>query len=216
LILAIAGREQNRDLRKDDHMKHAKFMAVATLLLMGVGVATAQSLGDYARAVRKNKPEPSAASRHYDNDNLPTEETLSVVGPPPGDAAGQAPKTAADPNAAAADRQKTADAWKQKLDAQKEKIASLSHELDLEQREYRLRAAAFYADAGVRLRDSAQFDKDGAQYKSDVDEKQKAIDAAKQELDQLQEEARKAGMEEKEKDSAPDKAQDKSQDKSKE
>ena len=62
-------------LRKDDHMKHMKHMAIGTLLLLGVSGASAQSLGDYARAVRKNKAEPSSTSRHFDNDNLPTNQT---------------------------------------------------------------------------------------------------------------------------------------------
>ena len=87
-----------------------------------------------------------------------------------------------------------------KLDQQKQKIDSLNHELDLDQREHRLRAAAYYGDAGTRLRDSAQYDKDDAQYKSDVDGKQKAVAAAQQELDQMQEQARKAGIVEKDKD----------------
>jgi hypothetical protein len=199
------------------HMKHTKCMAIIILLLLlGVSGATAQSLGDYARAARKRKPEPSSTSRHYDNDNLPTNETLSVVGPPPTTAnAGQgavnttstpATKTgAADPAVVAAERQKTADEWKKKLDKQKEKIDSLNHELDLDQREHRLRAAAYYGDAGTRLRDSAQYDKDDAQYKSDVDGRQKAVDAARQEFDEMQEQARKAGMVEKDKDDAKDK-----------
>lgn len=197
-------------------MKHTKLMAIGTLLLLGVSGAAAQSLGDYARAARKKKVEPTTATRHYDNDNLPTNETLSVVGPPPpatpnpGQGAANASSTpatkaAADPAAAAAERQKTADEWKKKLDQQKQKLDSLNHELDLEQREFRLRAAAFYGDAGTRLRDSAQFDKDDMQYKSDVDGKQKAIGAARQEFDEMQEQARKAGIVEKDKDDASDK-----------
>ncbi|MGD0791023.1 MAG: hypothetical protein ABR920_04560 [Terriglobales bacterium] len=183
-------------------MKHMKRVAIATLLLLGVSGAAAQSLGDYARAVRKNKPEPSSTNRHFDNDNLPAGNALSVVGPPPaGDAnPGDAAKAAVDPAAAAAERQKTADEWKEKIDKQKEKIDSLNHELDLDQREYRLRAAAMYSDAGTRLRNAAQWDKDDAQYKSDIDGKQKALDAARQQLDEMQEQARKAGIVEKEKD----------------
>jgi hypothetical protein len=188
-------------MRKDDHMKGMKHIAIGTLLLLAVSGVSAQSLGDYARAVRKNKPEPSPATRHYDNDNLPADGTLSVVGPPPASTASAtpatatanatpAPKTAAD----AAEHQKAADDWKQKIDQQKD-------ELDLEQREYRLRAAAFYGDAGTRLRNATQFDKDDAQYKSDVEGKQKAIDDAKQQLSELQEQAQKAGVVEKEKDS---------------
>ncbi len=179
-------------------MKHMKLMAIGTFFLLGVSVASAQSLGDYARAARKNKGEPSPTTRHYDNDNLPTGGELSVVGPPPasGDKAGQDAENAKSTDAA--DRQKAADDLKQKIASQKEKMDSLSRELDLEQREYRLRAAAFYGDAGDRLRNSAQWDKDDAQYKSDIDSKQKAIEAARQEFDDLQEQERKAGIRESE------------------
>jgi hypothetical protein len=192
-------------------MKHMKHMAIGTLLLLGVSGAAAQSLGDYARAARKSKAEPSSTSHHYDNDNLPTGQTLSVVGPPPADSASagqgstQATKAAAvDPAAAAADRQKTADEWKKKLDKQKEKIDSLNHELELDQREYRLRAAAIYGDAGNRLRNAALWDKEDTQYKSDIDGKQKAIQSARQELDELQEQARKAGIAENDNDKDKD------------
>jgi hypothetical protein len=198
-----------------------KRVAIAALLLLGVGGlgvsgAAAQSLGDYARAVRKNKPEPSSTSRHFDNDNLPSNEGLSVVGPPPtsdANSASAAKADAVDSAAAAAERQKTADEWKKKLDRQKDKIDSLNHELDLQQREYRLRAAAMYGDAGNRLRNAAEWDKEDAQYKTDVDGKQKAIAAARQELDEMQEEAHKAGMVEKDNDKDTGKDSDKNNDK---
>ncbi|MGZ4836287.1 MAG: hypothetical protein ACXVZZ_11675 [Terriglobales bacterium] len=198
-------------------MKHMKHLAIGTLLLLGVSGAAAQSLGDYARAVRKNKPEPTSTSRHFDNDNLPTTDKLSVVGPPPAAESSAAPGTAnatADPTAKAAavdpakaeaEKKKVADEWKKKLDKQQEKVDSLNHELDLDQREYRLRAAAQYSDAGNRLRNVAQWDKDDAQYKTDMDAKQKALNAAKQEFDQMQEEARKAGIVEKDKEKDADK-----------
>jgi len=194
-----------------------KRVAIAALLLLGVGGlgvkgAAAQSLGDYARAVRKNKPEPSSTSRHFDNDNLPSNEGLSVVGPPPtsdANSASAAKADAVDSAAAAAERQKTADEWKKKLDRQKDKIDSLNYELDLQQREYRLRAAAMYGDAGNRLRNAAEWDKEDAQYKTDVDGKQKAIAAARQELDEMQEEAHKAGMVEKDNGKDSDKNNDK-------
>jgi hypothetical protein len=180
--------------------------AIGTLLLMGIsGAAAAQSLGDYARAVRKNKPEPSATTRHFDNDNLPTDQTLSVVGPTPAANAGSATAAnapAAAPAAAAADRQKSADAWKDRLAKQQDKISALNHELDLDQREYRLRAASYYADAGSRLRDAADADKQDSDYKTDVEAKQKAIEAAQQELSELQEQARKDGVKQKDDDSS--------------
>lgn len=197
-------------------MMHTKQLAIVTMLFVGVGGVSAQSLGDYARAARKNKTEPTTASRHFDNDNMPTNENLSVVGPPPtSDAqAGNAPLSSAAKAAAtgtpaaagtgSADRQKVADEWQKKLDKQKEKIDALNHELDLDQREYKLRAAAMYGDAGARLRNAAEWDKEDTQYKSSIDGKQKALDAARQEMDQLQEQARKAGVAEKEKDADKD------------
>jgi hypothetical protein len=171
-------------------MKHTKLMAIVTLLLLGASAAAGQSLGDYARAVRKNKAETSSTARHYDNDNLPTNEALSVVGPPPGADANAGQKAApVDSSASAAARQKTADEWNDKIAQQKAKIDSLNHDLDLYQRELHLRDAAVYSDSSaaalaIRL----------AQYKTDVDAKQKAIDEARQQLDEMQEQARKAGV----------------------
>jgi len=171
-------------------MKHTKLIAMVTLLLLGVGGAAAQSLGDYARAIRKDKAEPSATSRHYDNDNLPTSEALSVVGPPPeGDANAGQKAAAVAPAAANAERQKTADDWKDKIAQQKAKVDSLNHDLDLYQRELHLRDAGVYSDSSttaltIRL----------AQYKNEVDAKQKTIDEARQQLDEMQEQARKAGV----------------------
>ncbi len=94
----------------------------------------------------------------------------------------------------AAQRQKAADEWKDKLDKQKAKIDSLNHEIDLDQRELRLRQAALYADPTLRSR-NLNWDKDDAQYQTDLANKQKDIDAARQSLDQMQEDARKAGVE---------------------
>ena len=200
-------------------MKHSRLTAIATLLFLGcslgLSAASAQSLGDYARTVRKNKPDTASANHRYDNDNLPTNETLSVVGqtPDPKSATASGTAPAVDPAAAAAEQKKTADDWKKKLEAQQAKIDGLNHELDLEQREYRLKAAAFYADAGTRLRNAAQFDKDDTSYKSDVEQKQKSLDSARQELTDMQEEARKAGIAQKDKDSDADKSAGKSGDK---
>jgi hypothetical protein len=176
-------------------MKRMRWMAV--LILAGAGLASAQSLGDYARNVKKNKADTGTASKVYDNDNLPTNGTLSVVGPAPADVT----KTAAAAKAAdaaatdvKAEQQKAKDSLQKKMDEQRQKIDALNKELDLLQREYRLRAAAFYADAGNRLRDSGQWDKDDTQYKSEIDSKQKAISDAQQKLTEMQEDARKAGI----------------------
>lgn len=187
-------------------MKHIKLAAIVTLSFLGVSGAAAQqspstaaqqSLGEVARSARKNKAEQTSASRHFDNDNLPTSEGgLSVVGPTPtADAkAGTETKEATTTDTSAAQRQKAADEWKDKLDKQKAKIDSLNHEVDLDQRELRLRQAALYADPTLRSR-NLTWDKDDAQYQTDLANKQKDIDAARQNLDQMQEEARKAGVE---------------------
>lgn len=195
----------------NDLLKRTIAITVGALLL-GAGAASAQSssssqastqsLGDAARAARKNRPQSDGTVRHYDNDNLPTTETLSVVGPEPSaqpNAAQQSASAAAD-SRAADEKQQQAKDIKDKLDAQKTKIDQLAHELDLDQREYRLRAAAFYSDAGNRLRDAAQWDKEDSQYKTDIDSKQKALNEAKAQLTDMQEEARKAGVKEKEND----------------
>ena len=212
----IRVRGRSRSPRKDDRMKRTIWVAIMALVVAGVNSAAAQSLGDYARQMRKDKPQSSTTSRYYDNDNLPTTQQLSVVGPAPAaqPANGQAETKTAAPNSAAAqtEKQQAADELKNKMKEQQDKIDAMTHELDLDQREYRLRAAAFYGDAGNRLRDSAQWDKDDAQYKADMDAKQKAIDEAKHQLDELQEQARKAGVEhdiEKGKDNEKEKSNDK-------
>ena len=160
-----------------------------------------QPLGDYARKVRKDKEKEAPASKKFDNDNLPADDKLSIVGPAP--ASSEAGANAADksaqpteskPGDAAKDQQKAYEGWKRKIASEKNQIDLLSRELDVTQREYRLRAAAFYADAGERLRNSAAWDKQDAQYKQQIADKQKAIDAAKKQLEDMQEEARKAGV----------------------
>ncbi len=183
-------------------MKHT--INVSVLIIgLGVGIASAQSLGEYARTVRKNKPEASSSTRHFDNDNLPTTDGLSVVGPAPaGDAKAPTETAAGDASANAANgapanaaaQQKNADELKTRLADQKAKIQSLTRELDLDQRELRLRAAAVYSDPAVRGRNAAEWDKEDLRYKDEIEAKQKALDAANQQFDEIQEQARKAGL----------------------
>jgi hypothetical protein len=177
-----------------------------TLASQPAPAAPSQSLADYARSVRKDKK--ADAPKVFDNDNLPTNDKLSVVGNAT-DASAATPQAdagaatdGADPNKPGVikpgdskeDRQKVFDEWKGKIDEQKDDISLVSRELDVLQREYRLRAAAFYADAGNRMRDSKDWDKEDTQYKQQIADKQKAVDEAKQKLEDLQENARKAGV----------------------
>ena len=174
------------------------------------------SLADYARQMKKDSPQPKSKPRVFDNDNLPKNDKLSVVGeqPPvaadksseakPADSTGTVPaatdkKSATETKAAASEdeqakRQVALKEWQQKLTAQKDQIDLADRELDVLKREYQIRAAPFYADAGDRLRNSAAWDKQDTQYKQQIADKQKALDDAKQKLEAMQEEARKAGI----------------------
>jgi len=174
-------------------MKHTIYITLAGMVLTAA-VCTAQSgsLGDYARAARKeNKP---TATKVFDNDNIPKDSHLSVVGATP-----DAPSTdnAANANAPkygtqAADAPKAGEI-KSKLDEQKNKLDLAARELDVTQREYRMRAASFYADAGARLRNSAAWDKEDADYKKKIADQQKAVEDGKKQIEDLQEQLRKTG-----------------------
>lgn len=202
-------------------MKQVKTYGIGLVLLLGVaGIpsnaqnqtqsntqnsSTSPSLGDYARQVRKD-PEAKSKPKVFDNDNLPREEHLSIVGKPAESAdVAPVPKTEESQGAAApangtnppTDQANKQAAWKQwgdKLESQQKQIDLLQRELDVLQREYQIRAAAMYGDAGNRLRNSADWDKQDAQYKQQIADKQKALDDAKQKQDEMQEDARKAGV----------------------
>ncbi len=173
-----------------------------------------QPLGDYARKVHKDTDTAKAKPKVFDNDNLPKDDKLSVVGQP-ADTASAAPSDSSDKSAAGEtkdaakpatatpappandDQAKKEAAWKswqEKLGGQKEQIDLASRELDVLQREYQLRAAEMYADVGNRLRNSAQWDKQETEYKQKIADKQKAVEDGKQKLQDMQEEARKAGV----------------------
>ena len=203
-------------------------VGVATL---GAGAQTAassntqsassgQSLGEYARQIRKDPDTAKPKGKVFDNDNLPKDDKLSIVGtasaepeaapeqkpdetPTPADKAG-ADKSAGTPAAASSssgtkspEEEAKQAAWKQwgeKISSQQDQIDLMARELDVLQREYQLRAAAMYADAGSRLRNQTDWDKQDAQYKQQIADKQKALDDAKQKMDDLKEDARKAGV----------------------
>lgn len=203
--------------------------ALSTFLLVSAaqGQAPAQSqdpssLADYARKVHKDTGAAKPKPKVFDNDNLPKEDKLSVVGQPVAEAKpaiteasdkpatpdGKAPdgKAIATPKSDSvtsttgteaeekAKKQAELKAWQEKLTAQKEQVSMASRELDVTQREYQLRAAAMYADAGNRLRNSVQWDKEEANYKQQLADKQKALDDAKQKLEDMKGQAGKAGV----------------------
>jgi hypothetical protein len=178
-------------------------LSTAMLASMAVAQTTASaqdqsSLGDYARKIRKDPATPKPRPKVFDNDNLPTDDKLSVVGQQSAaNAGGAAPADDKNGAAKADDDQGKKAAWKSwqdKLTAQKDQIDLAGRELDVLQREYQLRAAAMYADAGNRMRNSAEWDKQDADYKQKIADKQKAVEAAKSKLGDMQEEARKDGV----------------------
>ena len=195
----------------------AAFAMSAIMGTMAAAQTQTQPLGDYARAVRKQKPpEAKSSTKTFDNDNLPNSSTLSVVGArPENDAQVDKDKEASPkpnpnektdaqkkaeslgqikPGQSAEERQKAIDVWKQKIDDQKAKTDLLSRELDVTQREYRLRSAAYYADVSNRLKGSGDWEAEEAKYKQQIAEKQKALDEAKTKLGDLTEQAHKAGV----------------------
>jgi hypothetical protein len=201
-------------------MKHAFSYFLAGLLMAAGGSSItmaqsqSQSLGDYARAVKKNTPTPKSAPKSYDNENLPGSSALSVVGNSPetdrrdkDKEAGSkpVPDTKADvqkkpepPEVKAGqssdEREKAIAAWKQKIDEQKVKTDLLTREFDVTQREFRLRSNAYYSDISNRLRGSGEWQAEEAKYKQQIAEKQKALDEAKARLSDLREQARKSGV----------------------
>ena len=175
-------------------------------------VAQEESLGDAARAARKEKRPP--AKMVYTNDNLPTTTVISVVGPPP-TATEEKPAAQEMPAAKPQDEKekvaenesqkdsktsesKTAEnktpqteqEWQYLMSAQKKKIADLEHELDLEQREYKLQVAQYYADAGTQLRDQKDWADREVKFRADITDKQKQIDDAKAGLKDMEEQQR--------------------------
>jgi hypothetical protein len=61
-------------------------ISIVLVALASVAVAQDASLGDLARQTRKQKGQKAPAVKKYDNDNLPMNDRLSVVGQPPAEA----------------------------------------------------------------------------------------------------------------------------------
>jgi hypothetical protein len=192
-------------------MKRLLFVVMLMGIAMAAVDAVAQTqnpaLGDYARAVKKNKPESRKASQTYDNDNLPNSSKLSVVGASPTEAAAENTNKDQDKDAAAKaaspdmkagqsseDRKKAVADWKLKIDDQKGKVDLLSRELDVLQRERQIKRADFYSSTARAVQNSRGFDEEDAKYKQQIADKQKVLDDAKAKLSDLQEQARKAGV----------------------
>ena len=193
-------------------MKRIEFMLAVSAVALGLAIGAAaqsESLGDQARAARKEKRPP--AKKLYTNDNLPTSASISIVGEPAASAEdeaaskpeGEKEKQAKDKDKSKAQKEdKTAEnkppldeqGWRDKIAAKKQRIADLEHELDLLQREYGVMASAYYADAGYQLRNPEKWAQDDAKFRTQIADKQKQIDELKSQVEDMEEQARKAGM----------------------
>ena len=202
--------------------------AVVVLILAWAGMAAAQSqsqsLGDYARSVKKTKPGPSTqAGKVYDNDNLPADSTLSVVGnPTPADTADNkdqdsksATADAKTPEAGKSDTKSGEKADKKDepqlkpgqpaqerdaaLEAVKNRLDDQKKKVSMLQQELDLfqrehnLKIATFYQDPNHLADADSLYTDQAKYKEQLEEKQRALDSAKAELDKMQDDARRTG-----------------------
>ena len=191
-------------------MKRVELVLAVSIAMLAcvIGVAAqSDSLGDVARAARKEKR--PTAKKSYTNDNLPSTTPINVVGEPKAGAEEEPVIKTQDSNEKQDGDKKTAQKqekatqskepqdeqeWHDQIAEQKKQISDLQHELDLLQREYKLQVADYYADAGAQLRDPKAWGEQEAKYRADIAEKQKQIDEAKAQLQDMEEEVRKAGM----------------------
>lgn len=169
-------------------------LAIAGLLAT---TAAAQSLGEYARQQRAQRPATPAGAKVYTNDNLPTSGHLSEIGQPAPSPSPVSPRAAA--AAAKAEQQKAEDQkkleaeWRAKFTELKKNIGLMQRELDNLIRENKLRQANYYRDAVAQMHPEV-FAAADQQYQADIAAKQQALDDAKQKLEGMQEELRKAGL----------------------
>lgn len=202
---------------------------VAICLTMALsGVSNAQdstpSLGDYARSVRQNKPQATKpAGKVYDNDTIPSDTHISVVGSPsqpadvskkagddtPASEAGSttqpadASKKAGDDKSASADSKTSDQQAGKKADAVKPGQSLEERQKVFDGWKTRIADGKKKVDQMTRDLNDYQHNSTLAQvslwpetqkYAQGLAEKQKALDQAKTELSNLQEQARKAGI----------------------
>jgi uncharacterized protein (DUF342 family) len=170
--------------------------------LCGLAAAQSQSasLSEYARDQRKNKTQQEkAAPNVYDNDNLPSTDTINVVGSASETTSGidvaekvpdakplpeQKKNTAGEIEIGQSpeERQKAYIEWKHRIDKRKQQIDQLARELDSLKQNPPMSVLVLHLWPDDKL------------YFELIAEKQSALDGATAELTDLQEQARKAGV----------------------
>jgi thymidylate synthase len=170
--------------------------------LCGLAAAQSQSgsLSDYARDQRKNKPQhETAAPSIYDNDNLPSTETINVVGNSPQTTSGvDVAEKASDvkprsdqkkkdggeieTGQSPEERQKAYAEWRKRINKRRDRVDQLARELDSLKQNPPMSVVVLHLWP------------DDKWYFQLITEKQNALDQATAELSDLQEQARKAGV----------------------
>ena len=181
-------------------MKRTLRSVVGVLAMAGLlaTVAAAQSLGDYARQQRAQKPATPAGAKVFTNDNLPTSGMISEVGRLDPTPAPISPKAAA---AAQAAEQKKADEmkdletqWRARFKEQKANIAQIQRDLDILVRENRLRQAAYKNSTAQQAYGASEFAASDQKYQAEIADKQQTLDDGKQKLEQMKDQLRQAGL----------------------
>ena len=178
-------------------MKPALRIGIGLLSLAGLWTATvaAQSLGDYARQQRAQKPSAPVNVKVYTNDNLPTSGALSEVGqltPPPSAKASAAAEKADQKQAE--DRTKLETEWRAKFAEQKQSIALVERELAMAELQRSQAVGDHYGNGYNLLVANPQYAASVQKADNTIKEKQKALADAKQKLEDMQEQLRKAGL----------------------
>jgi hypothetical protein len=183
---------------------HCWIAVVVAFGLSGMVAAQAQSfpLGDYGHLKRKDKPDNASSATVYDNDNLPSTDTVSIVGsmqePDTNhDAAeragvGSAEKHVTDQEKrdegrievgqSLEDRQKAFLYWQKRINKRKDKVEQLARELE------DLRQNAPLSVVVLHLWPDDQL------YLQSVNGKRRDLEQAKTNLNTLEDQARKAGV----------------------
>jgi hypothetical protein len=181
-----------------------EWLACFAILVVAASLAKsypqqAVPLGEYAKTLREQTHSKAAANHRFDNDNLPRETNISVIGEKPAtpetapEAEGAA-STPATPGDEMAARKAAYTDWQKRIAEQKQSIELLSREVEVLKRELNLKAAQYYGNASAQLQHSAQWYKQSADDQQQIADKEKALAAAKSSLADLQEQARKAGV----------------------
>ena len=169
-------------------------LALAGLLAIP---AAAQSLGEYARQQRAQKPPAAQGVKEYTNDNLPASGAPTTVG----QTSAASTSTGAGSSKAQADstkdQAKLEAEWKAKFAEQKSVIAKLQRELDVATQENNNRQAQAQVntyDVGARLRNPVLFAAENKKYQDEIEGKKKELEAARQKLEDMKDDLRKAGL----------------------